>query len=143
MSYAFKLSCTLPASPEAVYEAWLDSSSHSAMTGSAASIGKRVGDPFSAWEGYIEGATLELTPGKRIVQSWRTAEFDASDPDSTVAVDLEPTKSGTRLILSHSGVPDGHTDYENGGWRDFYFVPMKTYFAHEKAKAKPATGPRA
>jgi hypothetical protein len=25
MTYDFKLSCTLPASPEAVYDAWLDS----------------------------------------------------------------------------------------------------------------------
>ena len=81
MTYDFTLSCALPAAPEAVYDAWLDSAAHSAMTGGEAKIRRRVGDRYSAWDGYIEGATLELVPGKRIVQFWRTSEFEASDPD--------------------------------------------------------------
>ena len=81
MTYDFKLSCTLPASPEAVYDAWLDSACHGAMTGAPATIGKRVGEPYAAWDGYITGKTLELVPGRRIVQSWRTSEFADADPD--------------------------------------------------------------
>ena len=131
MTYDFKLTCTLPATPEAVYDAWLDSAAHSAMTGGAAKISKRVGGAYSAWDGYITGKTLELIPGKRIVQSWRTSKFAASDPDSTIAVELEQTKAGTRLTLTHSGVPDGQTSYESGGWQDNYFTPMKAYFARK------------
>ncbi len=143
MTYDFKLSCTLPASPEAVYDAWLDSECHSAMTGAPAKIGKRVGDSYAAWDGYIAGKTLELVPGRRIVQSWRTSEFSHRDPDSTITVELEPTKTGTRLTLTHSGVPDDQTDYENGGWRDFYFSPMKAYFARENLRAThPKKSPR-
>jgi activator of HSP90 ATPase len=129
MTYDFKLACTLPAAPEAVYDAWLDSAAHTAMTGGAAKISKRVGGAYSAWDGYITGKTLELIPGKRIVQSWRTSKFTASDPDSTITVELEQTKAGTRLTLIHRGVPDGQTSYENGGWQDNYFTPMKAYFA--------------
>jgi uncharacterized protein YndB with AHSA1/START domain len=143
LTYDFTLFCALPASPEAVYDAWLDSAAHSAMTGSEARIGKRVGDRYSAWDGYIEGATLELAPGRRIVQSWRTTDFGATDPDSTIVVDLEPTKTGTRLTLTHKGVPDRQTDYENGGWRDFYFAPMKAYFERRTKKTKAGAGPRA
>ncbi len=143
MTYDFKLSCTLPASPEAVYDAWLDSACHSAMTGAPAKIGKRVGDPYSAWDGYIAGKTLELVPGRRIVQSWRTSDFLHGDPNSTITVELEPTKTGTRLTLTHSDVPDDQTDYESGGWRDFYFSPMKAYFARENRTAKaPKKRPR-
>ena len=142
MTYDFTLFCALPASPEAVYDAWLDSAAHSAMTGSEARIGKHVGDRYSAWDGYIQGATLELAPGRRIVQSWRTTEFGATDPDSTIVVDLEPTRTGTRLTLTHKGVPDGQTSYEKGGWRDFYFAPMKAYFASKK-KAKASAAPKA
>jgi activator of HSP90 ATPase len=138
MTYDFKLSCTLPATPQAVYDAWLDSAAHGAMTGGAAKIAKRVGGPYSAWDGYITGKTLELIPGKRIVQSWRTSKFGDGDPDSTITVELEQTKAGTRLTLTHSGVPDGQTKYENGGWQDNYFTPMKAYFASERSKGKPA-----
>jgi uncharacterized protein YndB with AHSA1/START domain len=137
LTYDFKLTCTLPATPEAVYDAWLDSAAHSAMTGDAAKIAKRVGGAYSAWDGYITGKTVELIPGKRIVQSWRTSEFAPRDPDSTIAVELAPAKAGARLTLIHNGVPDGQTAYENGGWQDSCFAPMKAYFAREKPKAKP------
>ena len=143
MTYDFTLSRALPATPGAVYDAWLDSAAHSAMTGGEARIGRRVGDRYSAWDGYIEGATLELVPGKRIVQSWRTTEFEANDPDSAIVVDLEPIKTGTRLTLTHKGVPDGQTSYEKGGWRDNYFAPMKAYFASRKKKAKASPTPKA
>ena len=78
------------------------------------------------------GTTLELVPGKRIVQSWRTTEFAASDADSTIIIELEPTKTVTRLTLIHKGAPSDQTEYEHGGWEDFYFVPMKAYFARQK-----------
>jgi uncharacterized protein YndB with AHSA1/START domain len=144
LTYDFKLSSDLPAPRQAVYDAWLDSAAHSAMTGSEAKIGMGVGEPYSAWDGYIAGKTLELVPGKRIVQSWRTTEFEPQDPDSTIVVDLEPTKTGTRLTLTHRGAPDGQTSYENGGWRDFYFAPMQAYFESETKKtgAKPRAKPK-
>ncbi len=136
MTYDYKLTCDLPAEPETVYAAWLDSKTHGEMTGAAAAVAAAVGAPFTAWDGYIHGRTLELVPGRRIVQSWRTSEFAASDPDSKIVVELEPTASGTRLTLAHSRVPDGQTSYEESGWRDFYFEPMKAYFERAKRKAK-------
>jgi activator of HSP90 ATPase len=129
MSYDFELVCKLPASPQAVYEAWLSSAGHSAMTGAKAKASKTVGDAYSAWDGYIIGRNLELDPGRRIVQSWRTTAFGPEDPDSTVTVELTPLGAATRLTLRHGGVPDGQTSYENGGWREFYFEPMLAYFA--------------
>jgi len=141
MSYDFELSCTIPATPEAIYKAWLDSAAHSAMTGARAKIVKRVGGAYSAWDGDITGKTVELVQGKRIVQSRRTTEFAGDDPDSTIVVDLAPTKRGARLTLTHSGVPDAQTSYEDGGWQDNYFAPMKAYFAREKAKGRPAGKP--
>jgi uncharacterized protein YndB with AHSA1/START domain len=107
MTYGFKLSCTLAASPQAVSDAGLDGAAHSAMTGGGAKIVKEVGGKHGAWDGYIAGKTLELVPGKRIVQTWRTTEFAGDDPDSPIAVELKPTRSGARLTLTHSGVPDG------------------------------------
>lgn len=129
MSYDFELVCELSASPQAVYEAWLSSAGHSAMTGAKAKASKKLGAAYSAWDGYIVGRNLELDYNRRIVQSWRTTEFAAGDPDSTVTVELTPLGAETRLTLRHAGVPDGQTSYENGGWREFYFEPMQAYFA--------------
>ncbi len=133
MPYSFRLVSTIPASPEAIYDAWLDSAGHTKMTGAKAKASDRVGGKFTAWDGYISGKNLELEPGKRIVQSWRTSEFSDADADSVLTVALAPTAGGAELTLDHANVPDDHRSYEEGGWEDNYFAPMKEYFG-EKGK---------
>ena len=127
MSYKFCLTDEIPASPHAIYSAWLDSRGHSDMTGGKAEVSP--GGGFTAWDGYISGKILELVPDERIVQSWRTTRFTDDEPDSKITVTLTPITNGTHLTLTHENVPDDHTGYENGGWQDHYFEPMKKYFA--------------
>ena len=88
MPYSFKLVSTIPASPEAIYDAWLDSAGHSKMTGGEAKASDKVGGAFTAWDGYIWGKNIELVRGKRIVQSWRTSQFTDADPNSILTVTL-------------------------------------------------------
>jgi activator of HSP90 ATPase len=128
MPFAFTLSDTIPASPQQIYDAWLDSYGHSAMTGGRATASNVAGGAFTAWDDYISGRNLALEPGRRIVQSWRTTRFTADDADSRIEVLLEPVVGGTRITLHHTNVPDGHLGYQDGGWQDHYFEPMKRYF---------------
>jgi uncharacterized protein YndB with AHSA1/START domain len=130
--YAFTLTTTIPASAQEIYEAWLDSLAHSEMTRGPAIMSDEVGAEVSAWDGYITGRNLELVPGERIVQSWRTTQFSDEHEDSTVTVMLEELEDGTLLTLVHSNVPDEQTSYEQGGWEEHYFEPMKEYFAERK-----------
>lgn len=127
MSIEFEVSDTIPARPERVYEAWLDSDEHSGMTGSPAVVGVDVGDEFTAWSGYIQGKNLELEPGRRILQSWRTSEFQSSEEDSLLEVLLEPSGEATRITVRHSNLPEHGMHYQQG-WVDSYFTPMKEYF---------------
>ena len=78
-------------------------------------------------DGYINGKNLELTPGELIRQSWRTQEFDASDPDSELEITLAPEGTATRLTLKHTNLPDHGMRY-NEGWVEHYFAPMKVHF---------------
>src|SRR6202034_1874924 len=124
------LTTTIPASAQDIYDAWLDSIAHSEMTGGGdASMSDEIGAEISAWDGYITGRNLELVPGERIVQSWRTTEFTDDHADSIVTVTLEEVDGETMLTLIHSNVPDGPTSYQRGGWQEHYFEPMITYFA--------------
>ena len=132
MPYAFTLTTTIPASPQEIYEAWLDSVVHSEMTGSEASMSEETGAQVSAWDGYITGRNLELVPGERIVQSWRTTQFTNEHEDSQIIVTLEAVEDGTLLTLEHTNVPDAQKSYEEGGWQKHYFDPMKEYFAKRK-----------
>jgi len=128
MKNGFTLSEIIPAKPSEIYEAWLSSEGHTAMTGSPAKVDGNVGGKFSAWEGYIFGTTLELTLNQRIVQTWRTSEFRDEAPDSHLEVLLEEVAEGTKVKLIHKDMPEVQVDSYRQGWEDFYFKPMKEYF---------------
>jgi uncharacterized protein YndB with AHSA1/START domain len=132
--YNFTLTTLIPASPQEIYEAWLDSVTHSEMTGGDAMMSDEIGAEVSAHDGYITGRNLELVPGERIVQSWRTADFADEHQDSVVTVMLEDTDEGTLLTLVHANVPDDQTSYERSGWEQFYFEPMKAYFSEVRGE---------
>ena len=140
------MSDLIPASADRIYGAWLDGKEHAAMTGGAATAENRVGGAFTAWDGYIRGTNLELEPGRRIVQSWRSNDFPEGAADSQVELKFDPTDGGTRITLTHTNIPEGQSaDYEKG-WRDHYFTPMRKYFssAAPAAAAMPSpvgTGP--
>ncbi|MGD0121292.1 MAG: hypothetical protein ABSC46_01880 [Candidatus Limnocylindrales bacterium] len=66
MACEFTVSDVIPATPMAVYDAWMSNDGHGGMAGAAAEIDLREGGEFSAWDGYISGRTLALEPGRRI-----------------------------------------------------------------------------
>jgi uncharacterized protein YndB with AHSA1/START domain len=131
-SDSIKVSAVIPAAPKDVYAAWMSGKGHGAMTGSAAKITARVGGKFTAWDGYIEGRTLERKPPSRIVQAWRTTDFSPDEPDSRLEVLLEEAKGGTRVTLRHTEIPSGQGAGYRKGWIEFYFQPMKEYFSRPK-----------
>jgi uncharacterized protein YndB with AHSA1/START domain len=127
------IQCTtiLPAGVEQLYRAWLDSTVHGSFTGSPAQIDPRVGGRFTAWDGYIEGTTLEMEPYRRILQSWRTSEFPPGSADSRLEILLEDAGAGqTRITLLHSQIPAGQGQSYLQGWEEFYFQPMHEYFVN-------------
>ena len=127
MAIQFEVSEVIPAAPEKVYHAWLNSEEHSAMTGANARVSDKVGETFEAWDGYIQGKNLELEPPQRILQSWRTSEFDDSEKDSLLEISFVPEGAGTRVTIRHSDLPEHGIQYQQG-WIDAYFVPMMAYF---------------
>ena len=98
------------------------------MTGAGASSDPKVGGAFTAWDGYIEGAYVELTPYAHIAQRWRTVEFPIDAPDSLLEIVLKSSNGGTLLTLNHSELPDAQSGSYKVGWADNYFDPMTTYF---------------
>ena len=128
MKNGFTISAVIPAKASEIYKAWLSTKGHAAMTGSPAKVEGKVGGKFSAWDGYIFGTTLELTPNERILQAWRTTEFPDEAPDSRLEVMLEEATGGTKITLTHTKMPDDQVEDYRQGWEDFYFKPMKQYF---------------
>jgi uncharacterized protein YndB with AHSA1/START domain len=111
----FEVSSWLPAPPEVVYVAWLDSAQHAAFVGAQAEIEPKVGGDFRMWDGYISGRTLTLDPPRGIVQSWRTTDFPDGSPDSRLEVEWSPRGSADHD--RHSEIPSGQGASTKEGWR--------------------------
>jgi uncharacterized protein YndB with AHSA1/START domain len=129
MENSLYMTTFFPVSPQRVYSAWLDSSEHQGFTGSPAKIDPTVGGAFTAWDGYIWGKSVELVPGEKILQTWRTDDFPQNSPDSILEISLAEKDGGTQLTLIHTQIPEGQADQYEEGWIDYYFTSMKEYFS--------------
>lgn len=127
MATSISIKQQFPVSAATLYHAWLNSDEHTKMTGGPAECSDVLGESFSVWEGYITGKNLSLKPNSEIVQSWRSSDFNESDPDSELTVRFKDNENGCELTLIHESIPDGQPDYEQG-WEDHYFAPMTAYF---------------
>ena len=54
----FILKRKINTSSKEIYSAWLSSEGHTKMTGGEAIITDKIGDHFTAWDGYIEGKNI-------------------------------------------------------------------------------------
>ena len=123
----FTLKTTFNTTAQEIYESWLSNEGHSDMTGGEATASTKIGASFSAWDGYISGKNIALKPNKRIVQLWRTTEFFADEPDSTIEILLNEVDGKTELTLIHTNLSESGKQYIKG-WEDHYFEPMQEYF---------------
>lgn len=120
--------------PRELYDAFLDSRAHSAMTGARAIVSARVGGTWSAWDGSLSGENVDLVPGERIVQRWRGHDFPPGH-FSTVTLKLRKARSATRVELHQTDVPDDLVASYDEGWHAFYWKPMNTHFGRRNMRA--------
>ena len=133
MAESFEVLTFFPSiTAQQMYNAWLDSETHSAFTGSPAQIDPQVGGQFTAWDGYIQGQTLETEPFRRILQAWRTTEFPEGSPDSRLEILIEEVNDGVQITLVHSDIPEGQGEDYRQGWSEYYFDPMGRYYSAEQ-----------
>lgn len=83
--------------------------------------------PLTRFSGLVECEVLEVDPGRLLRISWSSA---GTALDSTVAWELVPEGTGTRMLLTHAGFdlddPDQARAFQimNGGWRSHVLSRM-------------------
>ena len=117
----------LPASPERVYQALLDAKQFAEFSGMAAEIDPAAGGAFSMFGKIIFGRNVELIPNQRIVQAWGDKGW-GSGVYSLAKFELKAQGSQTRLVLDHTGFPEGSYDHLYDGWHGHYWEPLKKFF---------------
>jgi activator of HSP90 ATPase len=115
------------ADPKEVYDALVNSKRHSKFTGASAKIGSKPGSAFTCYGNYISGVTLDLVPGRRVVQAWRSRNWPPGHFSIVTFALSRKGKGQTELRFTQIGVPAGDYPEKNKGWRTHYWEPMKKF----------------
>ncbi len=128
-------SVQLPATPDALYRMYLDPREHAEMTGSAVvRIAPEAGAEFSAFDGRISGRILALSPGRQIVQSWRSFEWGPQDLDGTLVLVFSPDPSGGRIQSCLVNAPEHLFEKLAANWPMRYWDPWRAYLTRRSSR---------
>jgi activator of HSP90 ATPase len=121
------------ASRKRVYEAIFEEKQFRQVTnfiipGASTQISPEVGGSFAMFGGIILGRHIELTPYERIVQAWREKDWLAGEY-SIVKFQLIEQGTQTKLVLDHTGFPQGAAGHLAPGWWSHYWEPLRKYLA--------------
>lgn len=132
------LKCELHATPEAVYQAWLDAHEHCLFSYGGYCEAEPVPNGEFSWgDGYEFGRFIKLEPHRRILQTWRTSDFPPDADDSQLELTFVPSGDNCLLTLSHSQLPPGQWAELKQGWEKYYFEPMQRYFQSRSQSGPP------
>jgi activator of HSP90 ATPase len=120
--------------PERLFDIYMDSKKHSAATKFAASVSRKVGGRFSAFNGMLQGKNLAIVPKRMIVQAWRGSDWKKTDLDSILILTFSKAPGGGQISLVHANVPDKHYAGIQKGWPKYYWNPWRIYLKHKSGK---------
>jgi uncharacterized protein YndB with AHSA1/START domain len=115
-------SVIVAAEPEVVWEHFTRADAMVTWMGHHALLDPRPGGEFAIDinESQIRGRYQEVAPPRRLVVSWGFAGSAELPPGaSTVEVLLTKVDQGTRVDVTHSGLPEIERDKHDHGWRHF------------------------
>jgi len=123
------MTASVNASPSEVFDALTDPRKIRKWSGQSGRVEATVGGKFEMFDGWVTGKVLSYHRGKTISYTWHAADWDNEVRPSIVKFSLSPSRTGTKISLKHSGLPDQKSRKEHkGGWTEFVFDPLKEFF---------------
>ncbi len=89
-------------------------------------ISREPGGSFTLFGGHIVGRQIDLVPDERIVQGWRVVDW-AAGIYSIAKFEMVEQASGTKLVLDHTGFPQGLGKHLAAGWKSHYWEPLENF----------------
>ena len=128
-----QLAASLPATPDQLFDAYLDPAKRAAITGSPVTISDEPGAPFRAFDDMLTGTILQVAPKRLIVQSWRSLNWGPEDIDSTLILSFWPEGEGGRIELVQVNVVEKDFGGVSHGWEKYYWSAWRTYLTRPQS----------
>jgi len=123
------MAASLPATPEKLFDMYLEPAEHAAFTGLPVTLEPHAGGVFRAFDGKLSGKILHIEPKTLIVQTWRSASWPLTAMDSVLTLSFWPTEEGSRIELVHANVPEEDFAGVSEGWEKYYWTPWRAYLS--------------
>ena len=121
------LAASLPATPDKLFDMYLDAEAHAAFTGLRVILEPHRGGVFEAFDGMLSGTILHVEPKTLIVQTWRSGNWPLTAMDSVLMLSFWPAEDGARIELVHVNVPEEDFAGVSQGWEKYYWTPWRAY----------------
>ncbi|HOS49066.1 MAG TPA: SRPBCC domain-containing protein [Bacteroidia bacterium] len=137
VSYSFKTTYIVYATPEQVFEALTDSGIIAAWGGGLAVVENKIDGHFELFDGWVKGKVTEYKPGQELGYTWKPEEWDKRTKPSVVSMKFKSHAAGTDVVLIHSDFPSQEeADKHGNGWIDYVLDPINDYFVMLKDAPK-------
>ena len=121
----------LPASPDELFDSYLDPRRHAAITGQPVRIAAAPGSEFLAFDGMLSGRIVAVVPKRLIVQTWRARHWGPGDADSILVLSFSGDRAYGQIDLVHVNVADHDFDDVSKGWETYYWSPWRKFLGQE------------
>src|SRR6185503_11183324 len=129
------LAASLPATPDKLFDMYLDAEAHAAFTGLRVILEPHRGGVFEAFDGMLSGTILHVEPKTLIVRTWRSGNWPLTAMDSVLMLSFWPAEDGARIELVHVNVPEEDFAGVSQGWEKYYWTPWHDYLIGKSSAA--------
>ena len=119
---------SLPASPDKLFDMYLDPAEHAEFTGLPVTIEPHAGGAFSAFDGMLSGKILHIEPKTLHRSNLAVGKLAAYGAWTQVlTLSFWPAQDGARIELVHVNVPEEDFAGVSQGWEKYYWTPWHDY----------------
>jgi uncharacterized protein YndB with AHSA1/START domain len=126
----FTLTALFPCTAEVLFSLLTNSKYIANWSGHKGKMEPTIGGKFEFFDKWVKGIVLAFEPGKQLAFTWKPAEWPKEQDSSIVSCRFKSTKSGSNLILKHTGFPnEAEAANHKQGWSQFVFEPLNMYLS--------------
>jgi uncharacterized protein YndB with AHSA1/START domain len=122
MSKVIKQEYLIKAPLEKVWEALTEPKIIDSWGGGPSKMKATQNYEFSLWGGDIHGKNIKVVKGKTLKQEWYSGKWQKP---SIATFDLSEMDGKTKVVLTHTDVPESEIKDISDGWKDYYLGPMQ------------------
>ena len=124
---SFTVTKTFACGMAALFSALTDAKSIKNWSGQKGKIPLKVGGKLNLFDGWVTGVVLQVEQPSGITFTWIPSDWTVKI-ESVVSYSLSEKNGKTKIMISHSGIPDeAQMQSHKTGWKEYVLEPVEAH----------------